>query len=154
MIHYDGEQNFNKTNKWRLPSIWKQTVIAYYWLSGSSIWEAVTKITQGDFDPTIQERDDHMGFMLGHLFCHIPYSVYPLNLRCKEGLAPISVPSNVFVNMFKWCTAPPLSHFAPLFTVSQVRIFFHCCLGAKISNLGVGCVLLEISVDGGCCMLE
>lgn len=48
---------------------WKQTVIAYYWLS---IWKAVTELTQGDFDPTTEERDDHMGFMLGHLFCHIP----------------------------------------------------------------------------------
>ena len=44
VIHYDGEQNLNKTNKWRE---WKQTVIAYYWLFGSSIWEAVAEITWG-----------------------------------------------------------------------------------------------------------
>lgn len=54
------------------------------------------------------------------------------------------------------CAAPP--PLAPLALlprdVSQVRISFHSCLRAKISNLGVGCVLLEISVDGGCCTLE
>ncbi len=44
VIHYDGEQNLNKTNKWRE---WKQTVIAYYWLFGSSIWKAVAETTRG-----------------------------------------------------------------------------------------------------------
>lgn len=52
--------------------------------------------------------------------------------------------------MYSASPPPP----APLFTLSQVSISFHFCLQAKISNLGVGCVLLEISVDGGCCTLE
>lgn len=43
---------------------------------------------------------------------------------------------------------------APLLNVSQKRISFHSRLRAKISNLGVGCVLREISADRGCCMLE
>lgn len=62
-----------------------------------------------------------------------------------------------FASMFQTiCAAPPpLAPLAPLpRDVSQVRISFHTCLRAKISNLGVGCVLLEISVDGGCCTLE
>lgn len=53
VIHYDGEQNLNKTNKWRE---WKQAVIAYYWLFGSSIWEAVAEIAMGDIQQHLDMR--------------------------------------------------------------------------------------------------
>lgn len=59
--------------------------------------------------------------------------------------------SFLFGNVFV-INAAPL--FAPPLNISQKKISFHSRLQAKIRNLGVGCVLLEISADRGCCMLE
>lgn len=65
MIHYDGKQNLNKTNKWRE---WKQTVIADHWLIGSAIWKAVAEVMGGDFwfNSTLQykEKADKTGYTL------------------------------------------------------------------------------------------
>lgn len=109
VIHYDGEQNLNKTNKWRE---WKQTVIAYYWLFGSSIWEAVAETTQGGFwsNITLQYKGkvDHTGYTLRHLLSYITATnnyilkhytcVHYIKEWCQfrgRSLSPISFSSNI-----------------------------------------------------------
>lgn len=99
VIHYDGEQNLNKTNKWRER---KQTVIAYYWLFGSSIWKAVAEITWGGGGliwqhSSVWEKADHMGYMLRPVFCHIPaMDNYILN-KIKDFWTGVNISHQLFL---------------------------------------------------------
>lgn len=73
---------------------------------------------------------------------------------CQPSASPATFCHSKYITATCTAAARPLPLAPSPQPISGENLLLTGCLRAEISNLGVGCVLLEISVDGGCCALE